>query len=144
MSRAGAGLCYSHLATGMAQAVLAEIAQRLEALASSGAASTIDLRSLPLTDADLAELEGLLGQGEARASIDVIGTTEIRETAFAGVWWLRHMGAQDRVAAEEIAITPVPDILHAQPEDIHEAAQRIRLQIETAAPAGAEQEAVDG
>jgi hydrogenase-1 operon protein HyaF len=128
----------------MAQAVLAEVAQHLEALASSGTTSTIDLRSLPLTDADLAELEALLGKGEVRASIDVIGTTEVHETAFAGVWWLRHMGAQDRVAAEEIAITPVPDILHAQADDIREAAQRIRSQIETAAPAGAEQEAVDG
>ena len=48
------------------------------------------------------------------------------------------------IAAEEIAITPVPDILHAQQEDIRDAARRIRMQIETAVPGGAEQEATDG
>jgi len=144
MSRPGDRLCYSNLSTGMAQAVFAEIAQGLEALASSGVTSVIDLRSLPLTDADLAELADLLGQGEVQASIEVIGTTEVRETAYAGVWWLRHLGAQRRVAAEEIAIAPIPEILQAQHDDIRDAARRISGNIEMTAPTGAEQEAVDG
>ncbi len=144
MTRQNLDLCYSNLATGMASAVFAEIADRLEALARSGETSVIDLRSLPLTAADLAELEGFLGQGEVEADVQVIGVTQIRETGYAGVWWVRHLGAQQRVAVEEIAITPLPDILRAQAEDIALAAGRIRENIENQAPAGADQEASNG
>jgi hydrogenase-1 operon protein HyaF len=132
-----ASLCYAQSRTGMANAVLTEIAGRLEALADSGVASAIDLKSLPLTEADLADLEELLGQGEVSAELEVVGRTTVRETAYAGVWWIRHFGGGEQVAAEEIAITPVPEILGAHPEDITAAAERIRLQLD-AGPQGAE------
>ena len=46
-----AALCYSGLQTGMALAVFNEVAERLAALATQGAVSAIDLRSMPLTEA---------------------------------------------------------------------------------------------
>jgi len=128
----------------MASALLAEIADRLEALAANGETAVLDLRSLPLTDADLAELAALLGRGEVEASIEVIGTTEVRETAYAGVWWVKHLGAQGRVASEAISITPIPEILCAQEEDIRLAAGTLREQIQQPAPERAEQEATHG
>jgi hydrogenase-1 operon protein HyaF len=137
-------LCYSNLATGMARAVVAEIADRLQALAASGSESVIDLRSLPLTEADIAELEEWLGEGEVNARIDVIGETEVRETGYAGVWWIRHLGAGQQVAAEEIAITPVPEILRSQAEDVALAASQIRKQLEADESAGEEREAIHG
>jgi hydrogenase-1 operon protein HyaF len=128
----------------MASALFTEIAGRLEALADSGVSSAIDLGSLPLTEADLAELEELLGRGEVNAELEVVGRTTVRETAYAGVWWIRHHGAGEKVAAEEIAVTPVPEILGSHPEDIAAAAERIRLQLD-AGPQGAEtQEASNG
>jgi hydrogenase-1 operon protein HyaF len=118
--------CFSGLRTGMARAIFTEVAEALERLASGGESLSIDLHSLPLTDADLAELEELLGRGEVSVELEVIGDTRIWETAYAGVWWIRHLGAGGRVASQEIAITEIPDILKSQTPDIQDAARRIR------------------
>ena len=122
--------CFSGLRTGMAQAVFSEVADRLVNLHQQGTESDIDLRSLPLTNADLEELEALLGNGEVKADLNVIGMTSIRETSFAGVWWVRHFGANNQVATEQISITPLPEILRAHPDDITEAADRIRQELD--------------
>jgi hydrogenase-1 operon protein HyaF len=111
--------------TGMAWSVLTEVHTLLGRLASHGETAAIDLRSLPLTEADRAELEALLGAGEVRCSLELMGRTEVWETAYTGVWWVRHRGAQDRVASEELAITTVPDILQSHPADIVGAAARL-------------------
>jgi len=110
----------------MAWSVLSEIGALLGRLAERGETASIDLRSLPLTGADRAQLEELLGHGEVSASLDLMGRSEIRETGLAGVWWIRHMGAGDVVSSEEIAITAVPDILQSHPADIEASAQRLQ------------------
>ncbi|NIP18281.1 MAG: hydrogenase expression/formation protein [Xanthomonadales bacterium] len=129
MSPGASDLCYSDLKTGMANAVFTEIAERLEALAARGESSAIDLRSLPLTEADLMELRDLLGEGEVRAELEVVGRTSVRETSYPGAWWIRHYGAGGKVATEEIAITPIPEILASQAEDIAAAVERIHLDL---------------
>lgn len=117
--------CVTGLETGMADAIMTEIAERLSALAETGDETTIDLRSLPTSDADRDALEARLGQGEVTATLDVAGLTEVRETAYAGVWWIRHMGAGDKIAAEEIAITRAPEILLSHVDDVRRAAEKI-------------------
>jgi hydrogenase-1 operon protein HyaF len=114
----------------MAFAVLAEIGRLLAALAESGATGGIDLRSLPLTAADRDQLEDLLGRGEVRAELDLAGPSEVWETTFPGAWWVRHLGADGRVATEVIAICPVPGILAAHPADIRAGAQRLSRYLE--------------
>ena len=104
-------------ATPLALAVLSEIATALARLAETGEETTIDLKSLPLSPDDLARLGELLGE--------VAGRSEVRETGFSGVWWIRHLGLGDEVALEEIAITFVPEILHAHPDDVARAARRL-------------------
>jgi len=118
--------CLDGVPTGMAQALLHEIAEHLGRLASTGREARIDLRSLPLTEADLRELEELLGRGEVSAELEVIGPSSLRETSYPGVWWVRHFGANGQAAAEEIAITPLPDILRSHEDDIRDAAARLR------------------
>jgi len=117
--------CMTNQSTGMAWSVLAEIHQLLKALSEKGAAGSIDLRSLPMTDADRGQLEEILGRGEVRAELDLAGASEVWETAYAGVWWIRHKGAGDRIACEEIAVTPIPEILITHPVDIEAAAKRL-------------------
>jgi hydrogenase-1 operon protein HyaF len=114
----------------MALAVLAEISRLLAALADSGATGAIDLRSLPLTAADREQLETLLGRGEVRAELDLAGRSEVWETAYPGAWWVRHLGADERVASEVIAVCPVPDILAAHPADIRAGARRLSRSLE--------------
>lgn len=111
--------------TGMADALLREIAVLLQAFAESGAGAIIDLASLPLTPADRRELEERLGRGEVTATVDVAGLSEVWETAYSGAWWVRHLGAGERIAAESIVIAAVPDILAAHPDDARAAAQRL-------------------
>ena len=144
MSAQPGQFCYSNTSTGMAKAVMAEVAEALGKLVAHRESSTIDLRSLPLTDADLEELDQLLGRGEVEATIQVIGKTEVHETRFAGVWWLKHRGAEDRVALEQIVVTLVPDILCAQKEDVLLAADAIQQQFSEPIPAGETQESAHG
>ena len=118
--------CLNGKHTGMAWSILAEIGQLLEALSANGEAGSIDLRSLPMTDADREQLEELLGRGEVQADLDLAGASEVWETSYAGVWWIRHKGAGDKIASEEIAVTAVPEILITHPVDIEAAATRLR------------------
>ena len=125
MKRDSAAPCLSGRPTGMASSILAEIGQMLDTLADKGQPGSIDLRSLPLSDADREELEHLLGHGEVHAELQVAGTSEVWETAYPGVWWIRHRGAGEKIASEEIAVCPVPEILITHPVDIQAAARRL-------------------
>lgn len=119
--------------TGLAQSVLREVAARLAALADSGERAAIDLRSLPLTTADRRELEDTLGRGEVAASLTVTGSSQVWETRYSGVWWVRHFGAHEQIAAERIEIAAVPEILVTDSADIAAAARRVREDLERAA-----------
>ncbi|MCE1237000.1 MAG: hydrogenase expression/formation protein [Hyphomicrobiales bacterium] len=109
----------------LADAVLAEIATALARLAEADEETTIDLKSLPLGPGDLAHLAETLGEGEVRCDLDVAGRSEVRETRFAGVWWIRHFGLDDTVAVEEIAVTRLPEILMSHPDDVARAAKAL-------------------
>lgn len=126
MSHSNQASCLSSLNTGMALAIMTQVAQMLEALSITGETGSIDLRSLPLTEADRKQLEDLLGQGEVKAELEVAGTSTVRETAYPGAWWIRHLGAGGKLSSEEIAICPVPGILAAHPADIDASAARIK------------------
>ena len=110
-------------APALARAVFAEIAEALARLAATDEETLIDLRSLPLSPDDLVRLAEWLGQGEVTCELDVAGRSEVRETGFSGVWWIRHYGADD--AVEEIAVTRVPEILASHPDDVARAARRM-------------------
>ena len=131
MARDSAAPCLSDRATGMALSVLAEIGRMLEALSESGQAGAIDLRSLPLSDVDRAQLEEVLGRGEVRAELDIAGESEVWETTYPGVWWIRHHGADRKIATEEISVCAIPEILITHPVDIKAAAGRLREELET-------------
>jgi len=131
MTRDSAAPCLSDRATGMALSVLAEIGRMLEALSESGQAGAIDLRSLPLSDVDRAQLEEVLGRGEVRAELELAGNSEVWETTYPGVWWIRHRGAGDKIATEEISVCAIPEILMTHPVDIKAAAGRLREELET-------------
>ena len=131
MARDSAAPCLSDRATGMALSVLAEISRMLEALSESGQAGAIDLRSLPLSEVDREQLEEVLGRGEVRVKLDIAGESEVWETTYPGVWWIRHRGADSKIATEEISVCAIPEILITHPGDIKAAAVRLREELET-------------
>ena len=140
MKRDNNAPCMTSNSTGMAYSILAEIGQLLTALSERGEAGAIDLRSLPMTDADRGQLEEILGRGEVRAELDLAGVSEVWETSYSGVWWIRHKGAGNKIATEEIAVTPVPEILMAHPADIAAASRRIRQDLDSAGAQSHDQE----
>ncbi|MBT8047361.1 MAG: hydrogenase expression/formation protein [Xanthomonadales bacterium] len=129
--RDSAAPCLSEMSTGMASSVLAEIGRMLDTLAGSDEPGSIDLRSLPLSDADRAQLEELLGRGEVSAELALAGDSEVWETTYPGVWWIRHRGAGGKIASEVISVCRIPEILMTHPADIEAAASRLREKLET-------------
>lgn len=114
--------------TGLARAILPEIATSLGELASSRTESQIDLRSLPMTDADRDELAELLGRGEVSMIVSVAGESEVWETQYAGVWWVRHKSADGSILVDFIEIASIPKIAVCHPDDIkHSHTQLMRL-----------------
>ncbi|MGO9546068.1 MAG: hydrogenase expression/formation C-terminal domain-containing protein [Rhodomicrobium sp.] len=114
-----------NLKSDFAEAVLREIPALMQRLLETGESGTIDLRSLPMSDWDRQELARRLGEGEVKAFVNVGGTSTVSETQFAGVWWVRHEGADGRIAAEQVVVARAPEFLLAHPADI--GAAQIRL-----------------
>jgi hydrogenase-1 operon protein HyaF len=109
--------------TGMASALLVELHGHLNRLLTSGETHLIDLKSLPLSEADINELADLLGVGEVKATISSIGSSSIRETAYSGIWWVTHYGDDDKVLSELIEVTLVPQILVTHIDEVRHSAQ---------------------
>ncbi len=73
----------------------------LDALADDPAGeAAIDLRGPLLDGGDRAALRSFLGSGEVEARCDVAGIWNVAETAFAGVWWVRHAAADGSTLVE--------------------------------------------
>ncbi len=96
--------------SGMADAVLREIRALLQVFAETGETASVDLGGLPISGRDRAELDDVLGRGEVAATIDIAGRSEVWETAYAGIWRVRHFGAA-AIAVDLIEVTSCPEIL---------------------------------
>jgi len=116
--------------TGMVQAVLSELMQHLQQLVESGLTHVIDLSSLPMSGSDRTQLETLLGNGEAQVILTTIGESRIIETAYSGIWWVRHYNLEQQLLAELIEIAQVPEIIKSHPADIRQALHRLKTTIE--------------
>ncbi len=112
--------------TGMADAILMELADFLETFAKEQTPHSIDLHSLPMNDADRAALKQALGQGEVNITLQSMGESQIYETAYAGIWWLSHFDTEGRLLTELIEICSVPAILIPHQEDISRAAVTLK------------------
>lgn len=117
--------------TGMAQAILTELAQHLPALALSGSVHVIDLTSLPMNDSDKRELEAILGRGEVSVTLQTIGDSEIFETRYSGIWWTKHFTADNQLISELLEITTVPEIIKSHPDDIKQSADELKNLIDS-------------
>lgn len=104
--------------SGNAWPLMMEIADMVRRLVENGETAAIDLSALPLTPADKDWLRERLGSGQIHVSLEAEGQSTLDETACPGVWWVTHRDTRDRVMAEFIEVTRVPDLIQAHPEDI--------------------------
>ncbi len=107
--------------TGMLKAVLSELIEQLQALHESGQQHVIDLNSLPMSDSDKRELENRLAKGEVSIVLSTLGNSQIFETAFSGIWWVKHYDPDEKLIAEFIEVTYIPEIIKSHPDDIKQA-----------------------
>ena len=118
---------------GGVKAIAHEILSLLERFLESGETGAIDLRGLPMAPSEYQELLAMLGEGELDLSIDMNGPTRIRETAYAGVWWVQHKDGGDRILSEYIEINRIPDFLCAQSDQIEGAVRELSDRLKGAA-----------
>ena len=114
---------------GGVQSMAHEILSHLQRLHDTGETAAIDLKSLPMAPDEFHGIKKMLGQGEIDLTLELDGPTRIRETAYAGVWWIQHTGKDGRILAEFIEITRFPDFLSAQPDQIADAVRHLRDQL---------------
>jgi hydrogenase-1 operon protein HyaF len=118
------------LPSGNGKALLRELAGLLDAWVNDGTVASIDLRSLPLTRGDYAELRAALGEGAVTARVEAIGASEVRETQYPGVWWVTHYNEAGQVVADLLEVCAVPAILPAPVEDAAEGLDRLKEALE--------------
>ncbi len=109
-----------------ARALLHEIHQLLESFLRKKQGGAIDLLALPLAPADLAMLKNLLGRGEVSVVLRSYGTSQIYETAYAGVWWVEHRDETGRMVGRLIEIAGIPEIIAADRDEME--ASHVRLE----------------
>lgn len=117
------------LRTGLAKAILSEAARKLTSFAESGQPDAVDLAGLPMTPADFEDMDAALGRGEVEITLNVAGTTEIWETAYPGLWRVRHCGAEAKITSQELLITRIPEIVMTHMDDCRAAAIRLETDI---------------
>ncbi len=115
---------------GNVRPILNEIIHAVDRLLADDEPTTIDLAGLPFGPGELEHLEATLGTGELSATLDALGTSRIRETAYPGVWWLEHRNAFDEVVGRYVEITRTPEILSSQEADIIAGRARLEDQFE--------------
>ena len=103
---------------GKALPLLHEIRHALERLLATGEPTVIDLRAMPLEQADEAQLFEVLGAGEVNAEVLAGGRSSVSETAYHGVWRITHRNGHDEVLSRFIEIGFIPEFLKSQSEDV--------------------------
>ncbi len=106
---------------GNALPVLSEVRQALARLMETGEPAQIDLGAMPFGPGDEERLMQLLGSGEVTATVDALGSTRIRETAFGGVWIVEYLNADEQRVGLHLEIDEVPRMLRPQPGDLADA-----------------------
>jgi len=115
--------------TGNVRPLLHEIRHALGRLARDEEGTIIDLGSLPLAPGEEVRIEEALGMGEVHATLDALGPTDIRETAYSGVWLVTHRNAANEIVARFVEVCRIPDLLRAQTADIEDSAVRLADQL---------------
>ncbi|HVC28894.1 MAG TPA: hydrogenase expression/formation C-terminal domain-containing protein [Gammaproteobacteria bacterium] len=115
-------------------AIMREIAEMLERLALYDEPGSIDLRTLPFSPTDYQSLREALGNGEVEITLNVDGISRLRETGYAGVWWVEHRNPEDELVADLLEIIQIPEIVVTENDEIARSASRLRerLSIHTA------------
>jgi hydrogenase-1 operon protein HyaF len=119
----------TEICSGNVAPLLHQIRHCLRQLHDSGVTAQLDLKSIPLAPGELDKILAFLGDGEVRAEFESLGRSELRESAYPGVWIVTHFDELAEVKALFIEVTYVPQILQSQPEDVLDAVTRLERRL---------------
>jgi len=111
--------------TGNLLPLLHEIRHALARWLDVSQTHIIDLRTIPMSPGEEQRLLETLGQGEVSTALSALGSSEIYETAYAGVWLVTHHNDSGDLIGRYIEICEIPEILKSQSEDAGLALQRL-------------------
>ncbi len=114
---------------GNVRALLTEIAALLENLNKNNEGGIIDLKSLPFSTTEYDLFCKILGRGEVSVHIEAIGNSEVLETAYPGLWRVKHFNMNGDVVADLLEIAWVPQFIKSQPEDVRAGLERLQIQL---------------
>jgi len=106
------------LESGNVPLLLHELRHALEKLFTDGTPHALDLRTIPLAPGEEERLLQALGEGELTAEFESNGRSELRETAYPGIWRVTHRDAAGTVIGRLIEVTFVPSLLASQRPDV--------------------------
>lgn len=110
--------------------LLNEVRHALNNLIENNETTVIDLRSIPLAPGEEEKILNTLGCGEVHAQLNTLGSSEIIETQYAGVWIVTHYNDEEHIVSRFIEITTMPDILRSQAEDILDSYSRLVMNLD--------------
>jgi hydrogenase-1 operon protein HyaF len=101
-----------------ARTLLRELVLLLERLIKENEPSHIDLRAMELGLEDRALLHQTLGEGEITAEVENFGHIVVRESGYAGIWWVTHTDEAGQVISEFLEVGYCPEVLIAEAETV--------------------------
>lgn len=108
------------------RSILLEIQSGLEKFCNNGSRHIIDLGAIPLSGYEREKLFELLGQGEVYIHLSLLGTSEIYETLFCGVWVVKHRDELEEFSSMFIEICHIPDIVLSQQDDMVKSSSQLQ------------------
>ena len=110
----------------MVSKILNQLKELLVRFLESGESGVVDMRLLPrMNAATYKHIKDILSTGEVTALIEAEVNVEIRETQYAGVWWLTHHNEQGGIVTELIEVSRIPGILASHVSDMHAGLKRL-------------------
>jgi len=116
-------------APSIASEIAAAQAAALETITQQGgrgSSHVINFSLLPVTPADIAWLEAMLGEGTVAIFSTGYGKCTVTATGWRHVWRVRYFDGSNRVLLDTLDITAIPEVVMAAPEDLASSLDHLR------------------
>jgi hydrogenase-1 operon protein HyaF len=110
--------------------ILVELRSQHEKYTDGGAAHSINLTLLPLSEPELEFIDQRLGRGPIDVLSRAYGKCEVISTQTAGIWWVRYYNSMGVSILNTLEVVDVPGVVKAAPEDIADSAERLKQILE--------------
>lgn len=106
--------------------LLTEIRDRAAAHVAGAPSHTITFSLFPMSEADMAHLQTVLGPGPVQLLSRGYGTCRIVATGVRNVWSVQFFNAMDTIVLDTLEVGGVPETARAAIEDFRDSAERLK------------------